>query len=491
MVHAFRLFNYQATWDSLYNYYGVGATLTNGRWFLGYLGQISSNYDLAVVNGGLAILALAVVAVLLVDLFDITNRVFITVLSVLLVGFPTVVSSFTYMYTADCYMISFMLAVLAIYCGNRWKWGFLLGAVCICFSVGIYQANVATAMVMCVLVVIDRILYRDIDLKKLAGLCLRLILTLGVGMVFYEIMLKICLHGMSLIGYMGIDTVGILTFREYLDSVNVTWTDLKTFFNLKSSYPWMEGETVVSHYWNALYGRLNGILLVLTVVLAVAQCIRSRLYKKPLQLLVVCAGIIIMPFACLAINFATTVRGYHTLMMMALFLLYFFGLLMVYRCFCLSRRWNWKKIVSGAGAVAISVIAYMNALNANIGYYRQQLAWEKSYAISSNIMDRIQDMPEFGPSFSVLLVGEYNSYVFLDTTLPLMVGVTEESVLNDAYHYVNIWHQFEGSYLGTTASYSEAVNELRQNEEFQAMPCYPAKGSVKYINGVFAVKLSE
>jgi hypothetical protein len=334
-------------------------------------------------------------------------------------------------------------------------------------------------------------LYRDADIKTLLWLGVRLVLTLGIGMVFYEIMLKICLHGMVLIGYMGIDSVGILTFREYLDSIKVSWADLKGFFNLKKSYPWLEGETTVSHYWYALYGRLNGILLVLSVVLAAVTIVRNKVYQKPLQLLVVCAGMVILPFACVIINFATTVRGYHTLMMMALFFLYFFCMLLIYREICRQRKWNWRRLLACACVVPVALIAYMNVLNANISYYRQQLAWEKSYAISANILSRIQELPEYGQCLSVLLVGEYNSGVLLDSTAPYIMGVTEESVLNDTYHYVNLWHQFEGGYAGTLVGYDDILNNLVQSEEFQSMPCYPAKGSVKYINGVFAVKLSD
>lgn len=491
VVHAFRLVNYQATWDSLYNYYGVGATLTNGRWFLGTLGKLSSNYDLSLINGLISILALSVVAVLLVDLFDIGSKGFIVLLGALLVGFPTVVGCFTYMYTADCYMIAFMLAVLAVYCAAKWRYGLFLGAVCVCFSVGIYQAYTATAIVMCILVVLDRILFRKTDIKSLLLLCVRLILALGLGMVLYEVMLKICLHGMPLIGYMGIDTVGILRPEEYVDAVNVSWLDLQNFFNIKENYEWIEGETSLSHYWGAIYGRVNGLIFLLSIVMVFIQIIKEKIYKKPLQLLIVIAGVIILPFACLAVNFVTTVRGYHTLMMMALFFLYFMCMLCAYKAGGAKRKPRCVKLIAGVVTVGCCIIAYMNGLNANISYYRQQLAWEKSYAISLNVIDRIQEMPEYGPNFSVFVVGEYNSYAYLDRIYPSIIGVTEDSVLNDMYHYINMWHHFEASYAGTSSDYNQVIENLKNSEEFQSMPYYPAKGSIRYMDGKFVVKMPE
>lgn len=490
-IHAYRLCNYQATWDSLYNYTGVGATLTNGRWFLGYLGRLSSDYDLSLVNGLLSILCLAVVAVLLVDLFCIHNKVAIILLGILLTGFPTVTGCFTYMYTADCYMVSFLLAVLSVYCGAKWKWGFFLGAVCMCFSVGIYQAYIATAVVMCILVVLDRILFVEINTKQLLILCVRLIATLGLGMLFYQIMLKWCLKGLPLIGYMGINTVGVLTPSEYLDSIYVSWANFKAFFHLDQTFVQPEGETVVSYYWGLVYGYANKLIIAIGLILIGYVIVSRHVYKKPFQLFMVVAGVLIFPFACFIINFATTVRGYHTLMMMALFFVYFAVGLIAYRVMTQIDRKKWTTAFAVLCTGLLVVVGYLNVLNTNICYYRQQLAWEKTYAISSNILSRIQEMPEYGANFSVLLFGEYNSYVFLDKTYPSIIGVTEDSILNDMYHYINIWRQFEGSYAGTIAGNDGPAETIRQTEEFMEMPCYPAKGCVRVINGIFTVKLSE
>lgn len=131
LAHAYRFFNFLPIWDSIYNFTGVGSTYTLGRWFLGYAGLITSMFDLPWVNGAFSLFYISIVVILLTEMFEIKNKGMIVLCAAIFVSFPTVVSSFAYMYTADAYLLAFLLATLAVYL--TWcvkKWGTIAGMVC-------------------------------------------------------------------------------------------------------------------------------------------------------------------------------------------------------------------------------------------------------------------------------------------------------------------------------------------------------------------------
>lgn len=141
LAHAYRFFNFLPIWDSIYNFTGVGSTYTLGRWFLGYAGLITSMFDLPWVNGAFSLFYISIVVILLTEMFEIKNKGMIVLCAAIFVSFPTVVSSFAYMYTADAYLLAFLLATLAVYL--TWcvkKWGTIAGMVCLGICKGIYQA---------------------------------------------------------------------------------------------------------------------------------------------------------------------------------------------------------------------------------------------------------------------------------------------------------------------------------------------------------------
>lgn len=54
------------------------------------------------------------------------------------------------MFTADCYMAGFMLAVLAVLITQKHKWCFLPATLIVYLSIGIYQANLTLLLTVVV-----------------------------------------------------------------------------------------------------------------------------------------------------------------------------------------------------------------------------------------------------------------------------------------------------------------------------------------------------
>ena len=136
--------------DGLSSMYFDQNMITSGRWFLMVACGASSFFTLPWIIGLLGIFYLACTAVVLVELLEVKNPFVIALISGLLVAFPALASTFAYVFTLDGYMLALLLAVLAVLLTKKYARGFLWGAVCLAFSMGIYQAYVSFAIILCI-----------------------------------------------------------------------------------------------------------------------------------------------------------------------------------------------------------------------------------------------------------------------------------------------------------------------------------------------------
>ena len=124
--------------------------ITSGRWFLTMACGISSYFTLPWLIGLLAILYLALTSVALVEFLEVRKTSVIILISGLLAGFPAIASTFAYVFTMDGYMMALFLAVLSVVLTKKYKFGFAAGAVCLACSMGIYQAYLPFAVILCI-----------------------------------------------------------------------------------------------------------------------------------------------------------------------------------------------------------------------------------------------------------------------------------------------------------------------------------------------------
>ena len=233
LAHAYRFFNFLPIWDSIYNFTGVGSTYTLGRWFLGYAGLITSMFDLPWINGAFSLFYISIVVILLTEMFEIKNKGMIVLCAAIFVSFPTVVSSFAYMYTADAYLLAFLLATLAVYL--TWcvkKWGTIAGMVCLAFAMGIYQAYATVVIVLVLLYIIRQFVIEKLDFLEAVRKDLKYLGMLVGGAVLYAVILKITLirYNITLPGYQGI---GALAFPIEIQAspIGVSWGSLNLCMN--------------------------------------------------------------------------------------------------------------------------------------------------------------------------------------------------------------------------------------------------------------------
>ena len=135
--------------DGLDSMYFDQNMITSGRWFLTVACCISSYYTLPWLIGLLAMLYLGIAAVLLVEFLEVRQGLAAVLVGGLLAVFPSLASTFAYVFTMDGYMLAVLLAVLAVLLTKKYRLGFLPGALCLACSLGIYQSYLPFAVLLC------------------------------------------------------------------------------------------------------------------------------------------------------------------------------------------------------------------------------------------------------------------------------------------------------------------------------------------------------
>ncbi|MPM66653.1 hypothetical protein SDC9_113563 [bioreactor metagenome] len=152
----------------------------------------------------------------------------------------------------------------------------------------------------------------------------------------------------------------------------------------------------------------------------------------------------------------------------------------------------------GSWFVALAMIAccYSWALYSNQVYFTLQRKFDACYSLSTRMVDRVEQLPEYTIDTPVLVVGDFSKGNYpvavpeaLDG-LPYSVGIGEPS---EFYYMKGYWgtvHNFIAAYLGVRWQVpdAETVAELvEKTNDFADMPIFPSAGSVFYIDGVIVV----
>ena len=473
VAHAYRMLNYIPNAEGITFLEGNGQGIAQGNPFLPLVGWVSSVYNLSWINGMMSIFFMAVAVTLLVDIFELKDKMQIILLAALCVGFPAVTSAFAYMYNADCYMLAYLLMVAAVwsFCkATGWLGRYAAPIGLLWIGLNIFRAGIGVFLVLSLLVLIADIL-KKVSLKNAL-------------LAFGE---KLGCMAAAWIGY----TIGLWGISKYTGTVLavhftfvsplVAWR--KTFDDL-SNLMQMVGEN-----GSKLYEGCNIAVACVIVVLMLVLLVRSELWKSPAKLLVLLASTALLPFAAFALNYVEPGVIYETYMQWALVFWYMLVIVLWQKVF----GHDWKvlagKLTAALCAVVLGVLCYANILTANVNYFYMNLAYEKTYANCIDILNRMDDCDSFRNGCYVAVMGRYDSLDFITELKPVVSGVTPKVFLENQSQYVNFWANHCGIILFEVTD--EQRNVICNSEIFKAMPAYPSYGCVKEVEGIIIVKLSD
>lgn len=477
LAHAYRFFNYLPTWDSMYNFSGTGHTFSSGRWFLEYVGKITTDYELPWINGALSLFYISIAVIMLIELLDLKSKWSIVVSALLIVTFPTITSTFAYMFTADGYMLSFLLAVAGIYFTEKYKFGVVPGVICVCLSMSIYQAYLSVSLVLVAVICIKRIFIEEYTFLKVFLKEYMQGFTLAGGAVLNNVLTKVmnASQNVELSSYQGINDVHLLTLEDSLTAVSIVQNAFQIFFQIGG---WREKN---------IYSLLNSCIFGLILVVSIYFVVKKKLYKRPLELLCVIAAYLCMPLLIYIIRFVSMQVNYHTLMLMSACFIYLMAVMYIEHL--TPKEWL-EKGLKIAAIIMLGALIYNNTLTANYAYYNMNLSYEKTYAISLDVLRRIEETEGFDADKKIAVIGSYDaSAAEMKPLVPDIAGVTNDIFLMGQDHYFAMWKYCMGREYSSVSG--EEREQLKRMSEYAQMDCYPYAGCVRIIGETIVVKMAE
>lgn len=482
LTHAYVFLNRLPNHDGMINIYNTQAKLVSGRFFLGPASGMSTFFDLPWVIGLLSILFLALSSVCVVILFNLKKKFSIIIVAGLIVVFPSVSSTFAYLYTADGYMLGILFTMLAIVLTREYKFGFLIGAILMGLAVGIYQANLSIAMAFITLYLIYCILFTSIQNKHLWQLVGRFGLMGTVGMSFYFVVYKLYTNvfGGAITNYQGLDKVGAVSLGDFPNKLPLIFQQLKGFFFY--SY-------TTSNQFN-FFEILNVVIFILIAIILPIWILKKQLYKKVSQMLALVILICTLPISYYILFFISPDVGYHMLMVFSISTTYIF-LALYYEALDELKPAMFEKAMAWMVVFVLGLSIFNFSLIANISYFNMELRFEKSLNLGSRVLTRIEQLDDYKDIKKIAVSGRVPmktklAFEILPQSIPIMTGAMGDTVLTASYHYKSMLENFLGYRID--AASEEEMQAIYQTKEFEEMGEWPAKDSIRVFDDIVMIK---
>ena len=458
--------------DGLASIYFDQNMTVSGRWFLSVACGFSSYYSLPWIIGLLAILLLAVTAVLLTEVLEIEKVSGGMMIAGILVTFPVLTSTFAYVFTMDGYMLAVLLSVLAVYLVDKGKSGFLWGGIVLAFSMGIYQAYLPIAILLCLYKVVLNIL-KDTTKKEKVKSTFKYMYMGVTGVTLYYIIMKVTLlmQKTELGTYQG----GNEGTKLSIGSIINIYKDFAEFV--------LTGKVLVNNVFSIVAFCVIAGLFVITVL---QLFVKRKLYKSPWLYVITIALCVIIPVATNVILLILPDISYHTLMRYQ-----YVVFLMVMIAFIQKYLQINVKITSVILMTAAIVMMFNYVVTDNIAYSNLEKKYEKTYAYCVRLADRMEQTEGYYQGIPIAMIGVVSDreYPLTDVTGDVtskLLGITGDTLLYTGENY----KAFFENYLGITINLIpiENMGEIYHSKEYWEMNSFPAKDSMQVVDGVLYIK---
>ena len=483
IAHGIMLVNKLPNTDSMTNFHFDQNMITSGRWFLTIACGISSYYDLSMVNGLLAIIFLGICAVYVTRFFNIKKRASLILIPGLLVTFPAVCATMSYMYTVDGYMLGLLMAILAVYVTRKYKFGFPFGMLLLAFSMGTYQAYLAFTIL---LVLFDLIL-AIIDNEEVKPLFQRglkyLVMGIGGGVLYYVILkILLAVEHKELDTYQGLDDMGKIALSDIPQRLADVYYDFFAFS--------FRGRIIVN---NAISMTAVCVIIVTCIISVVVLMVKNKSYKKWYNWALVTVFAVLIPFGCNIVIFMSSDPEYHLLMRLQWSLFYIVSVVILERMFTsfesIKEKMNIARTVS---VVLVGIICFNFFITDQIAYFNLNEKYEKTYAYCIRLLDRIEQTPGYEQGMPICMVGvvSKDSYPSTDITADYtskIRGTDGDFLLYRGEQYQTFIEHYLGASLNILSG--DAVIDMYYSDEYEEMKSFPDKDSIKIVDGIMYIKL--
>lgn len=487
MIHMFGLVNVLQNHDNIaVQPIGHGTSLTSGRWGLYLIGRVLQptlgEYNLPWPNGILFILIIAVTIGMIISLLEIKHRKSAVMIGIIFIGFPSATATLMFRYTAPHYAFAILLAVAAVWFLQKCRLGIIPAALCIAFSLGIYQAYIPITISICILLLIKQVLQEDVPVSQIIRHGIYDCAALLLGLILYFLILKLFLFltHQVLGSYQGINDMGNMSFSQF---PSLIWKAFcGTFLFPINGYGSLAQKRILKY----AYFILQPISATMLAYIAV------RKKKGLLHILLLVLLCLVFPIAINFIAIMCPNSDIYTLMVYAFALIPCVPLVLIE----ILPETNGllqkiQRIVVGFSVFIILLISGLNAYMANANYMTSYYATRQTENYMNSMVTQIRLTKGFTPEKKWAVIGTPNNPMFYGTwdELPVYGGIKYSRELTSCYS----WQLWIRLYCGCDPSWAneDEIVLLSDNENVKNMPTWPSEGSIKVIDDYVVIKFED
>ncbi len=494
ITHFYMLTNKMPNWDDATNLSAYGSGDYLGRWFLKYIHPLGSEHSMPAVHGFLMILFLTLSACLVLEILDLKSTTAAILVPALMVTFPSVASTMTFMFMAHTSGMAIFMMCLAVYLLRKYRLGWILSIVLLICSMGVYQSYISIAITLMLMGMLGDML-KNKDYKKtfLSGvLC---VVVLLVAVLVYMKLCHIINPNMDNETYGGVGNMGKIPIQDMPILFARCYKRFLEYFIWKPFAFMSKTMQICNIFVCGLACLLGGYLIW-----------AKKLFATIWNGLLLCLLAFFMPLAVAFIYFMAPEVDYSMLMLYAYVLIYV-TVIMLWENVCeickdceqSSLKYKLTQMGTLAVVVVMVVTCYSNYLISNEAYFRMDLSKQRVASYFNRILANVENQHGYVAGDAVTILGEFNfrdnpSTVvetnFVDTEiLREMSGVALENGLLTS----GVRDDFIETYVGfkmADIAWSEK-EDIMSSDTYKNMPLYPAEGSIQKMDDIWVVKLCE
>lgn len=496
LCHGYMFFNKLPNFDEMGSINGyLGIATPSGRWALPFAGILNGPFSSPAINGFLCALFLIASTFIISDTLQIKSKLSTLCMGCVLISFPTITSSLTFMFTSFAYMLSLFLEVLAVWlavsdialfpkfqAANPKAFQclkFLISACLMATGLGIYQAYYQVACTVILIYGMQSLLSDDLRLvwKKALKLFCLLIVSMGI----YLIMAKV---GCFFSGKEMSVTYGAGSVPELLANLPHALTRCYRDF--------------ASVFYSDFRGISHNLVvrLLITVSFLIGICLyEALLLKRHKNLLLGNILLLLFPIALEVIGFTMVSRGMDTLTVYSYALILVFPFAMLSLC---DFKVNPRILNFLYSCIMISslLLTWQYAILANNVYTTMDLAKLEASSYYTTMVTQIKSLDHYSAELPLCLLGTNSEDETLYDLSAYYKGDVRGQMTCDRYINMYSRHYFLSVFLGydpQVINWQDFIPAADQQTclTLQEMPCYPEAGSIAIINDTVIVKLSN
>ena len=438
--------------------FAKGASLTSGRWGLDIMSLIYPDFSMPWVYGIITLVILSLSSCIIISCVRLENKVLQGIFSMLFTTLSTVTGMFCLPFLATSYATAAILSVLSVYFIDKNK---AVSIVLLALSISIYQAYIALAAGILVVVLIKRVLIENEDAKDVIkdGVIYVLFLALSVIAYFAVTLILNKVFGVELITY------GTSEYK-ILKRIRVAYTAFAGFF-YKGYFSLIPSDAAL--VFNIIAVALAGYAFVSLFINL------EGTFNKILSAVL----LVLLPLAINCMYLASSVDVLGALVFHS------FSCMYLLICVLFDGRF---KTIRGTVSVFLTLAVICNIYFANEISLKMYLQTSEVKAFYEGVISAAISDENYVVGDEIAIIGDETDASYISDAIDSsnFKGLTAEDPYNmyTRNEFIELYLGFKGPFAGY-----DRRNYLSSTDEFKSMAQYPEDGSIKKIDGSMVIKL--